>query len=189
MQLTTRLALRTAGVAVAGAVLLAACGSSGTNYTSAGSGTTPTSAAAPATPTSPAPTVSSKPDPTLGTILADAKGHTLYTLTNNGKAVDCTAACAATWPPLAVASGTMPTVAPGAGSVGTTTLSDGTNVVTIGGLPLYRFVKDQDAGDAYGEGLSSFGGVWHVVKTAQSTAAGAPATPPATTAGTEMSGY
>ena len=42
---------------------------------------------------------------------------------------------------------------------------DGTDLVAINGLPLYTFVKDKDAGDAYGEGISSFGGVWHASQT------------------------
>ena len=49
----------------------------------------------------------------------------------------------------------------------------GTTIVTFGALPMYRFSKDKDDGDAYGEGLQSFGGTWHVVK----TGAGASTTP------------
>jgi hypothetical protein len=32
------------------------------------------------------------------------------------------------------------------------------------GLPLYRFSVDASAGSANGEGITSFGGTWHVVK-------------------------
>ena len=117
-----------------------------------------------------------KRDTKLGAVLADASGLTLYTLTNNGRAVDCTGACAAVWPPLTASSGAAPTAGPGAGTLGTASLSDGTRVVTAGGLPLYRFSQDHDAEDAYGEGLATFGGVWHVVKVGQpkSTSAAAP---------------
>ena len=45
-----------------------------------------------------------------------------------------------------------------------TTAGTGGEQVTQAGLPLYRFAADMAAGDAKGEGLSSFGGVWHVVK-------------------------
>ena len=31
------------------------------------------------------------------------------------------------------------------------------------GHPLYYFVKDKDAGDAYGEGLKNFGAEWYVL--------------------------
>ena len=59
-------------------------------------------------------------------------------------------------------------------ALGVATLSDSTHVVTAGGLPLYRFAQDEDSGDAYGEGLATFGGVWHVVKVGQPTSAAAP---------------
>ena len=177
MQLKSRLALGTAGAAVAGAVILAACGGSGTTHTAAPAAATsattvPTSTA----PPSSGPAVTTKKDSKLGTILADGKGLTLYTLTNNGKAVDCTGACAAVWPPL-TATGGVPMATPGAGSLGTATLSDGTHVVTAGGLPLYRFAQDEDSGDTYGEGLATFGGVWHVVKVGQPTSAAAAPAP------------
>ena len=48
--------------------------------------------------------VTAKKSDKLGTILADKSGMTLYTLTNNGKAVACTGACLQAWPPL-VATG------------------------------------------------------------------------------------
>jgi predicted lipoprotein with Yx(FWY)xxD motif len=131
--------LTAAGAAVAGAVLLAACGGSTTH-----------TAASPAAGAASEHDVTTKQAANLGSILADGKGLTLYTLTDNGKAVTCTGACAAVWPPLTSASG-----AP----------------VTAGGLPLYRFVQDRDSEDTYGEGMASFGGVWHVVKAGSSTGA------------------
>jgi predicted lipoprotein with Yx(FWY)xxD motif len=124
-----------------------------------------------------------KHDPKLGTILADAQGLTLYTLTNNGKAVDCTGACASVWPPLTASAGAAPAAAPGVPMLGTASLSDGTHVVTAGGLPVYRYAQDQDSGDAYGEGITSFGGVWRVVRTGQSTASAAPTASGRTSAG------
>jgi hypothetical protein len=46
--------------------------------------------------------------------------------------------------------------------------------VTENGSPLYRFSKDTAPGDTNGEGISSFGGAWHVAMVAGKTAA----TPP-----------
>ena len=134
MQLKSRLTLGAAGAAVAGALVLAACGGSGTTH-----------AAAPASASSAAsdPSLKTKQDEHLGAILADSRGLTVYTLTSNGMAVACTGECATVWPPLTSANG-----AP----------------VTAGGLPLYRFSGDREADDAYGEGIATFGGVWHVVK-------------------------
>ena len=94
----------------------------------------------------------------LGKVLADANGMTLYTLTSDGAAVPCTDTCAAVWPPL-IAKGT-PKAAKGVKRIAVTS----TGQVTQAGLPLYRFASDTAKGDANGEGIDSFGGVWHVVK-------------------------
>jgi predicted lipoprotein with Yx(FWY)xxD motif len=51
-----------------------------------------------------------------------------------------------------------------AADLGTTTRSDGTTQVTYKGHPLYFYSKDGDAGDAYGQGLKSFGAGWYVLK-------------------------
>ena len=50
-----------------------------------------------------------------------------------------------------------------ASKLGTTTRSDGTKQITYNGHPLYFFVKDGDAGDAYGEGVKAFGADWYVL--------------------------
>lgn len=179
MNRTSRFALGAGVAAAAGAVVLAACGGSGTTHTAAPTAATSATTQPVAAPMSqPGATVTTKRDAKLGSILADNTGLTLYTLTNNGRGVDCTGACATVWPPLTASSGATPTAVPGAGTVGTTSLSDGTRVVTEAGLPLYRFSQDEDSGDAYGEGMATFGGVWHVVRAGQSssTAAAAPAT-------------
>ncbi len=99
----------------------------------------------------------------VGTILVDAKGKTLYTLTNAGQAVPCTGQCAAAWPPLLVKAGSTPKGAKGVTGLGTVS---GGQQVTVKAVPVYRFVGDTKAGQASGEGISSFGGVWHVVKVA-----------------------
>ena len=117
------------------------------------------------TTTSTGPLVTTKTDAKLGTILADDKGMTLYTLTSAGAAVTCDATCTAVWPPLELPSGVLtPTSTPDVTGLGTTAGPTGTTIVTHDGLPLYRFSRDQTPADALGEGIQSFGGVWHVVK-------------------------
>jgi predicted lipoprotein with Yx(FWY)xxD motif len=100
---------------------------------------------------------------TLGTILVDSGGMTLYTLTHNGKAVSCTGPCATVWPPLTTVLGSTP-AAPGVASIGTTASPAGGQLVTHNGLPLYRFSGDTTAGSTNGDGMDTFGGEWHVVK-------------------------
>jgi predicted lipoprotein with Yx(FWY)xxD motif len=112
-----------------------------------------------------APLVTTKTDSKLGTILADGNGMTLYTLTSGGKPIACNATCAGVWPPLGLPSGvTAPTGAAGITDLGTAAGADGTMLITHQGLPLYRFSGDRSSADASGEGLQSFGGIWHVAK-------------------------
>lgn len=98
----------------------------------------------------------------VGTVLVDPKGRTLYTLTASGQAVACTGGCTAIWPPLTTPAGST---VKGPKGVVVGVAPDGLQV-TAGGLPLYRFSGDTKAGQANGEGIASFGGVWHAVKTA-----------------------
>ncbi len=156
---------------VTAVLTLAACGSSTSKTSSTtGYGATATTiapaAAAPPTTAAGQPLVKTKTDPKLGTILADTSGKTLYTLTdNNGQAVACTASCVAVWPPLEAPPGvTTPTGGPGVTGLGVVAGPNGTQVVTVNNLPVYRFAKDAAEGDAFGEGIQSFGGTWHVVK-------------------------
>jgi predicted lipoprotein with Yx(FWY)xxD motif len=182
MPTTSKLIYRSAALVGAAGIVLAACGSGSSTKNAAPT----TTAAAPSTTAASATTVMTKADPKLGTILADGQGLTLYTLTNSGQAVPCTGGCAAVWPPLALPAGmASATAGPGVSGLGVATATDGTRLVTAGGLPLYRFSKDKDSGDAYGEGLQSFGGIWHVVKagaSASATTAAPAATTPRTTA-------
>jgi predicted lipoprotein with Yx(FWY)xxD motif len=160
-------------------IALAACGSS----SSSGSGTPATSGQpAATTPSTTAAgngatsaTVKTATDSKLGTILVDDAGRTLYTLTNNGKAVACTGGCLSAWPPLLLASGaTSATPGSGVTGLGATSAAGGTQV-TENGLPLYHFSGDTSAGDTNGEGITSFGGTWHAGTAMDSTATTAPA--------------
>ena len=103
----------------------------------------------------------------LGTILDDTDGRTLYVFAkDSGTRSACTAACASVWPPLR-ASG-KPTVGAGASasSVGTTPRSDGRPQVTYNGHPLYTYSGDQNPGDTNGQGLTTFGGAWFALSPA-----------------------
>lgn len=175
---------------------LAACGSS-SKSTSAKTKDTTASTSSPSSnqPGASAAVVTAKKDTKLGVILADDKGMTVYTLTKDGKPVACTGPCLTAWPPLVLpGSSAAPT-----GSSGITGLSvvagpNGARLVAVKGAPLYRFIQDKDAGDAYGDGVQSFGGVWHVAKTSAQPSApaedkGAATTTPTTEATTGSNGY
>jgi predicted lipoprotein with Yx(FWY)xxD motif len=100
----------------------------------------------------------------LGRILVDAHGKTLYLWAHDkGKKSTCNGKCAKFWPPL-VTSGTA-TATGGArdGLLGTSKRADGRMQVTYNGHPLYYFASDKRAGDVKGEGLTGFGGRWDPV--------------------------
>ncbi len=108
-------------------------------------------------------------NPTLGNILVNGKGMTMYIYTKDapGKSA-CYDTCAVNWPPV------LATDTPKAASdlsvvdFGTTMRTDGTKQLTYKGQPLYLWIKDKTPGDATGEAV---GGVWYVVKTASTAAA------------------
>lgn len=95
----------------------------------------------------------------LGEILVGPDGFTLYIFTNDtgGESV-CYDACAELWPPL-------PADTPIASDLddslfGTTMRDDGSEQLTVDGMPLYFYQPDSDPGDVEGQG---FNGVWFVV--------------------------
>lgn len=103
----------------------------------------------------------------LGKILVNAQGHTLYLFApdKHGKST-CYGSCASYWPP--VLSTGKPTAGAGvkASLLGTTTRKDGKHQVTYNGHPLYTYVADGAAGKTSGQGLNLSGGLWWVVSPA-----------------------
>jgi predicted lipoprotein with Yx(FWY)xxD motif len=100
----------------------------------------------------------------LGTIVVDAHGRTLYMFMKDKRSRSaCSGACATNWPPLVTSA--KPTAGAGAKAalLGTTRRSDGHQQATYNGHPLYRFLLDGNAGQTKGEGISAFGGMWYAV--------------------------
>ena len=119
----------------------------------------------------------------VGTILVDQNGMTLYTFSADPPNTStCTGACATAWPPASAAS-----MASGGGAamlqLGSITRTDGTTQLTWNGRPLYRFAGDQAPGQVNGNNSTAFGGTWAVVNpnsapssgTASSSSSSAPA--------------
>jgi len=143
-------------------LFVAACSSGGGAATAAPTGA-PTNAPTTAPTAPPAATGAAigVASTTLGDIVVDGQGLTLYVFTpDTGGSSTCYGDCAASWPPLL--SDAAPTVGAGldAAEFGTTTRTDGGTQVTFGGMPLYFFAGDKAAGDVNGQGL---GGKWYVV--------------------------
>jgi len=93
------------------------------------------------------------------TVLADTNGKTLYYFVpDSSSKIACTGGCASNWPPLLLPSGAPASATALSGKL---TVLDGPNgrQVLYNGHPLYGYSKDEDAGDAYGQGV---GGKWYV---------------------------
>jgi predicted lipoprotein with Yx(FWY)xxD motif len=150
-----RKALARAALLAALTVALAACGGNDDE----GSG-----AAAPAAPETTAAQEASGAtvavaSSSLGQILVDAEGRTLYAFTKDkGDQSACSGECATNWPAL-----TGPATA-GTGAqaalLSTSTQANGTSQVTYDGRPLYHFAGDAKPGDTKGQAV---GNVWFVL--------------------------
>lgn len=105
-------------------------------------------------------TLSVADDPTLGKILVDGNGMTLYMFAKDKpNQSNCAGDCLKAWPPFL---SDAPVVGDGvdASLLSTTAMSDGKHIVTYNGMPLYYFVKDTKPGDVLGQNVNE---VWFVV--------------------------
>ena len=159
-------------------VLAAGCGSNGSGSGGVGgygsSGTTPASGGQSGVATVSAASTS------LGMILVDGSGRTLYLFEKDQPNQSaCAGACAAAWP-VDQTSGT-----PKAGSgvtasmLGTIKRSDNTTQVTYNKHPLYYFQGDSGTGQHNGQGVDAFGAKWYAVTPAGGAVSGAAAATPA----------
>jgi predicted lipoprotein with Yx(FWY)xxD motif len=103
----------------------------------------------------------------LGKILVDSKGNTLYLFEKDtgGKSA-CTGGCAAAWPPLRASGKPVAGTSLAGAKLATTPRSDGKPQVTYNGHPLYLYAADQNPGDVTGQGVNAFGAVWYVMSPA-----------------------
>lgn len=103
----------------------------------------------------------------LGTIIVNSSGRTLYLFEKdrNGKSA-CAGQCAVFWPPLITSGKPIATGGAKTSLVGTTKRTDGRLQVTYNHHPLYTFAKDKKAGQTTGEAVNAFGAVWDAVSPA-----------------------
>jgi predicted lipoprotein with Yx(FWY)xxD motif len=100
-------------------------------------------------------------DSSLGQIVVNADGSTVYYLTSDtaGSGVStCAGACLEAWP--AVHGDADVTVEGVTAEVGSITGTDGQPQLTLNGMPIYLWIHDLAPGDVTGQGV---GNVWWVV--------------------------
>lgn len=157
--------LAVAGAAIGVALTAAACGGGGHAASSATASASPTATASP-TGSAGAPRVSLATIASVGPVLTDPAGRTVYVLLSaSGATLPCTGGCLGIWPAVRVTS------VPAAGAGVSATLGDSGGQLTVDGRPVYTFRGDSAAGQASGEGIHSFGGIWYAL-----SASGAPVT-------------
>ncbi len=98
-------------------------------------------------------------DSSLGSILVDGKGMTLYLFTKDTpNTSNCTGQCLMAWPPLLG----KPTAGKGvdATKLGSFQRADGSTQASYNGWPLYYWQQDAKPGDVTGQDVN---GVWYVL--------------------------
>jgi len=157
--------IRFVAVAALAALALAACSSDDDD--AASPSTSPTTAAT-TTTVAETTTTTAAPAPgggetvslastSLGQILVDSKGMTLYLDENDKPGMPaCTGECLTAWPPLVAPA--SPTFGAGldASKFTTVTASDGTEQLAVNGFPLYLWMNDTKAGDLTGQAIGGF---------------------------------
>jgi predicted lipoprotein with Yx(FWY)xxD motif len=171
-------------------VLAAGCASNGSGSSSSGMGGYGSSGTAPASGGASSVAMVSATSTSLGTILVDGSGRTLYLFEKDQPNQSaCAGACAAAWP-VDQSSGT-PKAGSGATAslLGTIKRGDGSTQVTYNKHPLYYFSGDSGAGQQHGQGVDAFGAAWFAVTpTGGAVSGGATATTSANGGGYGSSG-
>lgn len=152
--LGARLWLAVLPVSLVALVAVAGCGGSSSASTSTTS-----------SPTGSAGTIDVTNNAQLGQILTDSNGDTVYLFAKdlNGKSA-CSGSCADLWPPVTTSGSPKAGNGVVASKLGTTKRSDGSTQVTYAGHPLYTYTADTSPGDVTGNGINTFGAVWHAVR-------------------------
>src|SRR5262249_2436995 len=96
----------------------------------------------------------------VGTVWADSKGMTLYTLDQDQpNSSTCYGKCTRVWPPMWAPADAMNT---GAWTV--IEREDGSTMWAYRGHPLYRYMEDAEPGSVAGEGVMDRWGAWHAAR-------------------------
>ncbi|MDV9170567.1 hypothetical protein R6V09_10530 [Streptomyces sp. W16] len=167
------------GYAATGAAILtltlAGCGSGGSSGSGGPAGT-------PAAVTTATTLMTAKVDK-VGTVVTDSRGYVLYRFDADSihpTKVSCYGTCAVVWP-AATAKGSVTVKGIDKSLVSTVKRSGGASQLTLAGWPLYRYAKDDQPKEAYGQGVD---GTWWAV-----TPTGAKATAATSSGSTGGSGY
>jgi predicted lipoprotein with Yx(FWY)xxD motif len=145
------------------ALIVVGCGSSSSSTTTTSTSSAKSGSSAPGVK------VSAKSVSSLGPVLVNEEGKTLYVFAPDKESkVTCQGECAAIWPPLKLESGQKATASGAVQSklLGKDSDPEGGEVITYAGWPLYTYTADTSAGTATGQGVNLNGGYWYVISPA-----------------------
>jgi predicted lipoprotein with Yx(FWY)xxD motif len=171
----------------AAAAALAACGSSSPSSSNTSPPATPSASASSGSAGTASSAVIGTRSTSIGTVLVNAEGHTLYWFAKDTPTTsNCTGTCATYWPPVlgspkAAAGTSLPK------AFGTIKRAGGQVQASYDGHPLYTYASDTSAGMTSGNGLNASGGLWWAMTPSGSTAKAAPSSSTSSSSG--YSGY
>jgi predicted lipoprotein with Yx(FWY)xxD motif len=120
---------------------------------------------------------------TLGLVLVDSRGHTLYVFDlDHGTKSSCIGACTASWHAFLTSSKPVALHGLSAAKLGRAKRASGKFQVTFMGHPLYFFVGDTKAGDVHGASIAHWAAFSPTGAKLRDAAAKTPPPPPTTTA-------
>jgi len=105
-------------------------------------------------------TIGLEPARSLGKVLVDSRGRTVYLFRKDSRGKS---SCAAAWPPVRAQGAPVPGPGLSAAKLTTTARSDGAPQVLYNGHPLYRYAGDAKPGDTNGQRVTAFGAAWFAV--------------------------
>jgi predicted lipoprotein with Yx(FWY)xxD motif len=109
----------------------------------------------------------------LGAVLANTHGRTIYLFKrDSGTTSACTGTCARFWPPVRADGGPSAGTGVTAGKLGTSQRPSGGPQITYNGHPLYTYSGDHKSGDTNGQGMTAFGGGWFALSPAGNQVSG-----------------
>jgi predicted lipoprotein with Yx(FWY)xxD motif len=123
----------------------------------------------------------------LGSALVNGSGRTLYVLSadRGGKVTCVSSSCTSVWPPVLLSTGARATAGSGVDSskLGTVKTPSGALQVAYNHWPLYTYSGDSGTGQTNGQGINSFGGVWHPIAPTGQPIVGGPSSTPTSSGG------
>ena len=103
-------------------------------------------------------------DTSIGTLLVDARGMTVYSFANDTTDTStCSGSCASNWPPVASSSASPTAASDVTAALGSIVRDDGSRQLTAAHHALYTFTGDTAPGQTNGHGRTLDGGLWTAV--------------------------